>query len=279
MSKIVKKKYLHPSIVMMEVEDARIAKKALPGHFVMIRADQHGERFPLTIASANSVDNTITIIFQIIGVSTMKLNDLDVNDYVIDIVGPLGNPVALEDVKRVIVIGGGVGCAIAFPHAKSLFEKGVKVDFIAGFRNKDFVFLKDEIEEVSCQFVITTDDGSGYRHGVVTDVLKEWLSENSVDAVIAIGPLKMMKAVAELTRPYQVLTIVSLNPIMIDGTGMCGGCRVKIGTEYKFACVDGPEFDGHLVDFDELILRNQSYRDHEEVQCRLYQQEKNHDSK
>lgn len=259
----------------MEIEAPRIAAKAKAGNFVMIRIDEHGERFPLTIADSDKVTGSVRIIFQVVGGSTIKLNRLEQGDEVRDIVGPLGMPVHHENIRHAIVIGGGVGCAIAYPHAKALKQQQAKVSFIAGFRNKDLFILQEEINQIADQAYFTTDDGSAFRKGFVTDVLKEILEkEKDVDLVIAIGPVVMMKAVARLTRPYQIKTVVSLNPIMIDGTGMCGGCRVKVGNEYKFACVDGPEFDGHLVDFDELILRNSAYVQQEKHLCKLIEEDK-----
>ncbi|PKM70203.1 MAG: ferredoxin-NADP reductase [Firmicutes bacterium HGW-Firmicutes-19] len=275
MARIIKKDILNSGVVSMEIEAPRIAAKAKAGHFVMIRVDEHGERFPLTIADSNKATGTIRVIFQVVGGSTIKLNRLHAKDEVRDIVGPLGMPVHHENIKHAIVIGGGVGCAIAYPHAKALKQQQAKVSFIAGFRNKDLFILEEEIRQIADQPYFTTDDGSAYRKGFVTDVLKEILEkENDVDLVIAIGPLLMMKAVANVTRTFNIKTVVSLNPIMIDGTGMCGGCRVKIGDEYKFACVDGPEFDGHLVDFDELFLRNSAYVQQEKHLCKLLEEDK-----
>jgi ferredoxin--NADP+ reductase len=274
MAKIIKKESLNTGVVSMEIEAPRITAKALAGHFVMIRVDEHGERFPLTIADTNTESGTVRIIFQVVGGSTIKLNRLNVGDEVRDIVGPLGMPVHHENIRRAIVIGGGVGCAIAYPHAKALKKQGAKVSFIAGFRNKELFILKDEIEQMADDVYFTTDDGSAFRKGFVTDVLKEVLEDqNDVDLVIAIGPVVMMRAVSSVTKPFSIKTVVSLNPIMIDGTGMCGGCRVKVGNEYKFACVDGPEFDGHQVDFDELMLRNSAYVLQEKHTCKLIEEE------
>jgi ferredoxin/flavodoxin---NADP+ reductase len=274
MAKIIKKEILNSGVVSMELEAARIAAKAQAGHFVMIRVDEHGERFPLTIADTDKESGTIRIIFQVVGGSTIKLNRLQVNDEVLDIVGPLGMPLHHENIHHAIVIGGGVGCAIAYPHAKALKQQGSKVSFIAGFRNKDLFILKEEIKQTADNVYFTTDDGSAYRKGFVTDVLKELLeTEKDVDLVIAIGPVVMMKAVSNVTLPLGIKTVVSLNPIMIDGTGMCGGCRVKVGKEYKFACVDGPEFDGHQVDFNELMLRNSAYVLQEKHTCKLIEEE------
>jgi ferredoxin/flavodoxin---NADP+ reductase len=275
MAKIIKKEVLNSNVVSMEIEAARIAAKAQAGHFVMLRLDEHGERFPLTIADTDKATGTVRIIFQVVGGSTIKLNRLQKGDEVRDIVGPLGMPHHHQNVKHAVVIGGGVGCAIAYPHAKALKQLGSKVSFIAGFRNKDLFILQDEIQSVSDHVYFTTDDGSAYRKGFVTDVLIELLEKNNdIDLVIAIGPVVMMKAVSNVTRPFGIQTIVSLNPIMIDGTGMCGGCRVKVGNEYKFACVDGPEFDGHQVDFNELILRNSAYTQQEKHTCKLIEEEK-----
>jgi ferredoxin/flavodoxin---NADP+ reductase len=274
MAKIIKKDYLNAGVVSMEIEAPRIAAKAMAGHFVMIRVDEHGERFPLTIADTNKVSGTVRIIFQVVGGSTIKLNRLNVGDEVRDIVGPLGMPVHHENIRHAIVIGGGVGCAIAYPHAKALKKQCARVSFIAGFRNKDLFILKDEIEQTADDVYFTTDDGSAFRKGFVTDVLKEVLeAQKDVDLVIAIGPVVMMRAVSQVTEPFSIKTVVSLNPIMIDGTGMCGGCRVKVGNEYKFACVDGPEFDGHQVDFKELMLRNSAYLQQEKHTCKLIEEE------
>lgn len=269
MAKILSKEYLHPTIVQMDIEAVRIANKAQAGHFIMLRVDEMGERFPLTIADKNLDAGSIRIIFQTIGRSTQKLAEKEVGEDILDVVGPLGSPIELEQIKRVAVVGGGVGCAIAYPFAKSQFEMGRHVDFIAGFRSKELIFLEDDMRKVSTTLTMTTDDGSYGRQGFVTDVLKELLESASIDAIVAIGPLVMMKAVSDVSKPYGILTIVSLNPIMIDGTGMCGGCRVTVGGKVKFACVDGPEFDGHQVDFDELIVRNRSYKEIEAHQCRL----------
>ncbi len=274
MAKIIKKEMLNTNVVSMTIEAPRITAKAQAGHFVMLRIDPHGERFPLTIADTDPFLGTLRIIFQVVGGSTIKLNRLRQNDDILDIVGPLGMPLAHEHVSHAIVIGGGVGCAIAYPHAKALKQQGAKVSFVAGFRNRELFILRDEIEQIADEAYFTTDDGSSDRKGFVTDVLKELIEkQNDVDLVIAIGPVAMMKAVANTTRDKNIHTVVSLNPIMIDGTGMCGGCRVRVGNEYKFACVDGPEFDGHLVDFDELMLRNSAYAQQEKHICQLTKEE------
>ncbi len=271
---ILSKRKLNDLVTMMEIEAPLIAKKAKAGQFIIFRVDEHGERVPLTIADTDVESGSVTIIFQAVGKATLLLAQKEPGESILDFVGPLGKPSDLTGYKRACVIGGGVGCAIAYPSAKALFNEGTKVDIIAGFRNKDIVILEDEMNKVADNVYITTDDGSyGYK-GFVTTKLKELINEgNKYDLVIAIGPVPMMKFVSELTKEYGIETKVSLNPIMIDGTGMCGGCRVKVGGETLFACVDGPEFDGHDVDFDELMLRNASYRteeaeDYEEA-CRI----------
>ena len=274
MFKIVAKRRLNESVTLMEVEAPFIAKKAKAGQFIIFRVDEHGERVPLTIADYNREAGTITIIFQLVGRSTKQLGELEMGDAILDFVGPLGTPTHVgEDVKRVCVIGGGVGTAIAFPQAKALHQAGLAVDMIAGFRNKDIVILEDEMRAVTDHLYIMTDDGSYGEKGLVTNKLTELLDGGAgYDLVIAIGPVIMMKFVAQATKQYGIKTLVSLNPIMIDGTGMCGGCRVKVGGEVKFACVDGPDFDGHEVDFDELMKRNAFYREreqHDAASCRL----------
>lgn len=271
---IKEKKNLNEHVVFMKIQAPLIAKKAKAGQFIIFRIDEFGERVPLTIADFDREEGTISIIFQAVGKSTKMLSTLNEGDYILDVVGPLGAPTEFGDAKRVAVIGGGVGCAIAYPQAKTLHNMGVFVDTIAGFRNRDIVILEDEFKSVCYNLFITTDDGSYGKKGFVTDILKERIEAGAnYDLVIAIGPVPMMKFVSELTRSYNIKTIVSLNPIMIDGTGMCGGCRVKVGGEIKFACVDGPDFDGHLVDFDELIKRNRFYKNEEQHQnghvCRL----------
>ena len=258
----------------MKFDAPLIANKAKAGQFIIFRIDEFGERVPLTIADSDKENGTITIIFQVVGSSTKMLSELGEGDSILDLVGPLGRPTEIEGVKKAVVVGGGVGCAIAFPVAKALFEQGAQVDVIAGFRNRDIVILEDEFKSVSNSLTITTDDGSYGTKGFVTDALKNILDEDSeYDLVVAIGPIPMMKFVSLTTKPYNVKTLVSLNPIMIDGTGMCGGCRVTVGGKIKFACVDGPDFDGHEVDFDELMLRNKFYKKQEEHNsshhCRL----------
>ncbi|MCI8537611.1 MAG: sulfide/dihydroorotate dehydrogenase-like FAD/NAD-binding protein [Oscillospiraceae bacterium] len=264
MFKIVTKKELNSTVTLMEIEAPFIAKKARAGQFIIFRIDGLGERIPLTIAGYDREKGTVTIIFQKVGMSTIALGKLNVGDAIADFVGPLGRPSEIEHVKRACVVGGGVGCAIAYPTAKALFEQGSEVDVIAGFRSKDIVILEDEFKAASTNFYMMTDDGSYGEQGFVTAKLQQLLeSGRKYDAVFAIGPVPMMKFVSQTTKPFDQKTFVSLNPIMIDGTGMCGGCRVTVGGEVKFACVDGPEFDGHQVDFDELMNRNSIYRERE----------------
>ena len=264
MYKIVRKKELNASVTLMDIEAPFIAKKAKAGQFIIFRIDEMGERVPLTIAGYDREAGTVTIIFQKVGFSTIALGNLNEGDYIRDFVGPLGKPTHTEGVKRVCVVGGGVGCAIALPSAAAFKEAGAEVDVIVGFRNKDIVILEDEFKAVSDNMYLMTDDGSYGEQGFVTVKLQQLLeSGREYDAVLAIGPIPMMKFVCKTTEPFGVKTMVSLNPIMIDGTGMCGGCRVTVGGETKFACVDGPEFDGHKVDFAELMSRNVTYRDRE----------------
>ena len=278
MYKILRKKVLNPTVTLMDVEAPLIAKKAEPGQFIILRVDEAGERIPLTIADYDREAGTITIIFQIVGATTEKLNKLEEGEYIHDFVGPLGVPSHTEGLKKVAVVGGGVGCAIAYPIAKKLHALGAEVHSIVGFRNKDLVILEDEFAAVSDVMKMMTDDGSHGEKGLVTNALQALIEEGNVyDEVITIGPLVMMKFVCKLTKEHNVPTVVSMNPIMIDGTGMCGGCRLTVGGETKFACVDGPDFDGHLVDFDEAIERSSMYRDferhkHEET-CNLFKKE------
>ncbi len=278
MYKIVKKKTLNPTVTLMEVEAPIVAKKAEPGQFIILRVDDEGERIPLTIADFDRKKGTITIIFQIVGATTGKLNHLNEGDSIHDFVGPLGTASHTEGLKKVAVIGGGVGCAIAFPVAKKLHEQGTEVHSIVGFRTKDLVILEDEFKKVSDKFVMMTDDGSYGEKGLVTNALKALLDAGEkYDEVIAIGPLIMMKFISKLTKEYGVKTVVSMNPIMIDGTGMCGGCRLTVGGKTKFACVDGPDFDGHEVDFDEAMARSAIYKEFEhqsyEETCNLFSKE------
>ena len=269
MYQIVRKEVLNPSVSLIEVMAPYIAKKAEPGQFIILRIDETGERVPFTIADFDREKGTVTIIFQIVGHTTERLNRLEEGDFLLDFVGPLGRASELDGVKSVAVIGGGLGTAIAYPQAKKLHSMGASVTMINGFRSQDMVILEKECEQASDSLYIMTDDGSNGRQGFVTDCLKGLLdSGKRFDLVIAIGPLVMMKAVAELTRPYGIKTIVSMNPIMIDGTGMCGGCRITVDGETKFACVDGPDFDGHLVDFDQAIRRSKMFK-REEHQCRM----------
>ena len=278
MNKIVRKVCLNPTVTLMEVEAPFVAKKAEPGQFIILRVDENGERIPITIADYDREKGTITIIFQIVGGSTIQLNYLNEGDYIHDFVGPLGVPTHTEGLKKVAVVGGGVGCAIAYPIAKKLHELGCEVHSIIGFRNKDLVILEDEFKAVSDKLFLMTDDGSHGQKGVVTAPLKELIeSGENYDEVITIGPLIMMKFVVATTKPHNVKTVVSLNPIMIDGTGMCGGCRLTVGGKTKFACVDGPDFDGFEVDFDEAMSRGRSYSEFEaharESACNLFKKE------
>jgi len=269
MYKILEKKQLNSQVTALTLDAPFVAKKVKAGQFVIVRVDEFGERIPLTVADYDAGRGTLTIIFQALGHSTKKLAAKNAGESIADVVGPLGCPTEFGAPKKAIVVGGGVGCAIAYPQAKALHNMGVQTDVIAGFRNRDIVILEEEMKAVSDNYYVTTDDGSYGEKGLVTEVLKRLLDNDKYDLVIAIGPLPMMKFVAKTTEPYGVKTIVSLNPIMIDGTGMCGGCRVTVGGEIKFACVDGPDFDGHLVDFDELSRRNAFYRDEEAHACRL----------
>ena len=278
MFKIVEKEALNPTVTKMVVEAPLVARKAQPGQFIIYRASEDGERVPLTIADYDREKGTVTIIFQIVGGSTMELNTLNVGDSLVDFVGPLGMPSHLDGLKKVAVVGGGVGCAIAYPTAKRLHELGAEVHSIIGFRNQDLVILEKEFEDVSTRVVKMSDDGSWGEKGLVTNALEKLIEEgNQYDEVIAIGPIIMMKFVSELTKKHNIKTMVSMNPIMIDGTGMCGGCRLTVGGETKFACVDGPDFDGHLVDFDEAMHRGSMYRDFEaharEAECNLLKKE------
>lgn len=269
MYKILEKKQLNSQVTALTIDAPFVARKVKAGQFVIIRIDELGERIPLTVADFDREKGTLTIILQAVGYTTKRLSALNVGDSIMDVVGPLGLPTEFGTPKKAIVVGGGVGCAIAYPQAKALKGMGVKTDVIAGFRSKDIVILEDEMRAVCDNYYITTDDGSYGEKGLVTEVLKRLIDNDEYDLVIAIGPLPMMKFVAKTTEPYGIRTIVSLNPIMIDGTGMCGGCRVTVGGEIKFACVDGPDFDGHLVDFDELSRRNAFYRDEEAHICRM----------
>lgn len=270
MYRIVEKRQLNPYVTLMEIEAPLVADKAKAGQFIIFRLDAQGERVPLTIADYNREAGTVTLIFQAVGQTTTRLSQLSVGDCLLDFVGPLGNPTHFDRVQNVCVIGGGVGCAIAYPQAKALFGAGARVTVISGFRSEEYVMLEEELRQVSHALYITTDDGSYGEQGFVTTKLKALIDAGErFDLVIAIGPVPMMKFVSQLTQTYGIKTLVSLNPIMIDGTGMCGGCRVTVDGALKFACVDGPDFDGHLVDFDELMLRNTVYREIEAHHCRL----------
>ncbi len=271
MYKIVRKEILNPSVVLMDIEAPYIARKAEPGQFIIFRIDEAGERIPLTIADYDREKGTVTIIFQIVGKSTRALSEMSEGEALLDFVGPLGVASHLEGYKKVAVIGGGLGAAIAYPQAKKLHALGAEVHAITGFRNKDLIILEKEMEIVSDRLVVATDDGSNGNKGFVTNVLKQLIDEgNKYDLVIAIGPLVMMRAVSNLTREYGIKTLVSMNPIMIDGTGMCGGCRLTVGGKTKFACVDGPDFDGHEVDFDEAMRRQGMYKKQEGKSTELH---------
>ncbi|HEX2985542.1 MAG TPA: sulfide/dihydroorotate dehydrogenase-like FAD/NAD-binding protein [Caproiciproducens sp.] len=280
MFKILKKRKLNDSMTLMEVDAPYIAKKANAGQFIILRVDEYGERIPLTIADYDREKGTVTIIYQIVGKTTMRLDQLNEGDAILDFIGPLGKATELEGYKKVAVIGGGAGCAIALPQAKALHNMGAEVDMIAGFRNQELIILEEEMSAVS-NLTVMTDDGSNGNKGFVTDALKKNIENGAgYDLVIAIGPLVMMRAVCNMTKEYKIKTIISMNPIMIDGTGMCGGCRLTVGGKTKFACVDGPDFDGHEVDFDEAIKRSRTYFDMEreaarEYNCRLMEGAKN----
>ncbi len=278
MYRIVKKRVLNPTVSLMEIEAPAVARKAEPGQFIILRVDEEGERIPLTIADFDREKGTVTIIYQVVGATTEKLNHKEEGQFLQDFVGPLGRATETEGLKRVAVVGGGVGTAIAYPVAKKLHDVGCHVDLIVGFRNKDLVILEEEFKAASTQLIIGTDDGSYGKKALVTDLLKEQIEAGAkYDRVITIGPVIMMKFVCQLTKEYDIPTVVSMNPIMIDGTGMCGGCRLSVGGETKFACVDGPEFDGHKVDFDEAMARGAMYKDFErhayEEACNLFKQE------
>ena len=261
---ILKKRALNDSMTLMVVEAPYIAKKAQAGQFIILRVNEYGERIPLTIADYDREEGTVTIIFQKVGKTTLLLDTLREGDSILDFIGPLGKASELEGYSRAAVIGGGAGCAIAYPQAKALKQLGAKVDMIAGFRNTDLIILEEEMREASDCLYLMTDDGSNGNKGFVTDALKKNIEAGAnYDLVVAIGPLPMMKAVCNLTKEYGIKTIISMNSIMIDGTGMCGACRLQVGDEIKFACVDGPEFDGHLVDFDQAMKRSQMYKTEE----------------
>ena len=275
MFRICKKEILNPTVTRMVIDAPLIAKKAEPGQFIILRADENGERIPLTIADYDREAGTVTIIFQIVGATTETLNHLNEGDFIPDFVGPLGKATHTDGLRKVAVVGGGVGCAIAYPIAKKLHELGAEVHSIIGFRNRDLVILEDDFRAVSNKLVLMSDDGSAGEKGLVTDALRKLIeSGEQYNEVIAIGPLIMMKFVCKLTKEFGIKTVVSMNPIMIDGTGMCGGCRLTVGGKTKFACVDGPDFDGHEVDFDEAMRRSTMYKDFErhkyEETCNLF---------
>ena len=275
MYRIVKKEVLNPTVTLMEIDAPLVAKSAEPGQFIILRVDSEGERIPLTIADFDREKGTVTIIYQIVGATTERLNHKNEGEYIEDFAGPLGRKTETEGLKKVAVVGGGVGCAIAYPVAKKLYESGCEVHSIVGFRNKDLVILEDEFRKNSSKFVLMSDDGSCGEKGLVTDALRKLIeSGEKYDRVITIGPLIMMKFVCKLTKEFDIPTVASMNPIMIDGTGMCGGCRLTVGGKTKFACVDGPEFDGHQIDFDEAMARGAMYKSferhaHEET-CNLF---------
>lgn len=278
MYRILKKRILNPTVTHMTVEAPLVARKAEPGQFIILRVDEEGERIPLTIAGYDRDAGSVDIIFQIVGATTQKLNRKEEGDYIADFVGPLGKPTETDGVKKVCIVGGGVGCAIALPVARKFHELGCEVHSIIGFRSKDLLILEEEFRAVSDRLTVMTDDGSYGRQGVVTAPLSEAIEAGEqYDEVITIGPLMMMKFVVATTKPHGIKTTVSMNPIMIDGTGMCGGCRLTVGGETKFACVDGPDFDGFAVDFDEAMQRGAMYRDFErhayEDSCNLFQKE------
>lgn len=278
MYRIVRKKQLNPTVVLMDIDAPFVARKAQAGQFIILRVDEDGERIPLTVADCDDERGTVTIIFQIVGGTTGRLSEKNEGDFIEDFAGPLGTPSKLEGIGRAAVIGGGVGCAIAYPVAKKLHSLGCEVHSVVGFRSRELVILEDEFKQVSSVMKLMTDDGSYGEKGLVTAALEELiLSGNKYDEVIAIGPLVMMKFVSALTKKYGIKTTVSMNPIMIDGTGMCGGCRLTVGGKVRFACVDGPEFDGHEVDFDEAMRRGSMYREFEaharEGSCRLFRSE------
>ena len=281
MYRIIYKKQLNPTVTMMDIEAPLVARKALAGQFIILRVDEEGERIPLTVAGYDREKGTVKIIFQVVGATTEKLNRKNAGEYIEDFAGPLGLPTHLEGLRDVLIVGGGVGCAIALPVAEALKAKGAKVTSIIGFRNSDLLILEDEFKACSDELIVMTDDGSYGREGNVTLPLKELLSERKFDKVITIGPLVMMKFVVEAVRPTGIPCDVSMNPIMIDGTGMCGGCRLTLNQDgkrvTKFACVDGPDFNGYEVDFDEAISRGSMYRDFErhahDAACNLFKKE------
>ncbi|WP_432618389.1 sulfide/dihydroorotate dehydrogenase-like FAD/NAD-binding protein [Butyricicoccus sp.] len=278
MYQILEKRRLSSNVVLLVIDAPYVAKKAEPGQFIILRVDADGERIPLTISAYDREKGTITIVVQEVGATTMKLGQLNEGDCLHDFVGPLGKASEFDGIKKAAVVGGGLGCAIALPQAQKLHDMGVDVDLIAGFRNTDAIILEDEMKGACSRLTLVTDDGSNGHKGFVTDALKELIEAgNKYDIVIAIGPMIMMKFVCKTTEPYGIKTIVSMNTIMVDGTGMCGGCRLTVGGETKFACVDGPDFDGHQVDFDEAMRRSAIYKPQEQAarehQCNLMKME------
>ncbi|MDF2904983.1 MAG: oxidoreductase FAD/NAD(P)-binding domain protein [Herbinix sp.] len=278
MYQIIRKEILNPTVTLMEIEAPMVANKAEPGQFIILRTDENGERMPLTIADYDREKGTVTIIYQIVGATTKRLNLMKEGEFLTDFVGPLGRATETEGKKKVAVVGGGVGCAIAYPVVKKFHSLGAEVHTIAGFRTKGLVILEEEFTKNSSKFILMSDDGSCGEQGLVTDALRKLIdSGEHYDEVVVIGPLIMMKFVCKLTKEYNIKTVASMNPVMIDGTGMCGGCRLSVGGKTKFACVDGPEFDGHEIDFDEAIARSSMYRDFEsrmhETSCNLLKEE------
>ena len=278
MYRIVRKEALKPTVILYEIEAPMVAKKAAPGQFIILRVDENGERIPITIHDYDREKGTVTIIVQTVGATTEKLSHKQQGEFIQDFVGPLGRPTETEGKKKVCVVGGGVGCAIAYPVLKKFHDCGAEVHAVVGFKNKDVVILEDKFKSASDVMKLVTDDGSYGEKGLVTDALKQLIEEgNQYDEIFAIGPAIMMKFVSKTTEPYGIPTTVSMSPIMVDGTGMCGGCRLTVGGETKFACVDGPDFDGHKVDWDESLKRGKMYFDwerhkHEEV-CNLFKKE------
>ena len=278
MYRIVKKVARQPTVTLFEIEAPLVAKKAKPGQFIILRVDENGERIPITIHDSNKETGTVTIIVQIVGSTTEKLNHVAEGGYIHDFVGPLGKATETEGKKKVCVVGGGVGCAIAFPVLKAYHDAGAEVHGVVGFKNKDLIILEDEFKAASDKLIVCTDDGSYGFNGLVTVALKELLDAgNQYDEVFAVGPMPMMKFVCKTTEPYGQKTMVSMSPIMIDGTGMCGGCRISVGGETKFACVDGPDFDGHQVDWDLAVKRSRTFSEFEkhkyEETCNLFKKE------
>ena len=278
MYRIVKKEALKPTVILYEIEAPMVAKKAEPGQFIILRVDENGERIPITIHDYDREKGTVTIIVQTVGATTEKLSHTQQGEFIQDFVGPLGRPTETEGKKKVCVVGGGVGCAIAYPVLKKFHDCGAEVHAVVGFKNKDVVILEDKFKSASDVMKLVTDDGSYGEKGLVTDALKQLIEEgNQYDEIFAIGPAIMMKFVSKTTEPYGIPTTVSMSPIMVDGTGMCGGCRLTVGGETKFACVDGPDFDGHKVDWDESLKRGKMYFDWErhkyEETCNLFSKE------